>query len=98
MTGHSGAIRNLHFSKNGELLLSASGDKTIKVWKVTDTKKDKPDFLYSLAGHKNWIRSGQFAPDNRIIGSGSDDKTVKLWDVDTRKFIHSYEYHQDVVN
>ena len=80
------------------MLLSASCDKTIKVWKVKDTKKNKPDYLYALAGHKNWIRSGQFAPDNRIIGSGSDDKSVRLWDVDTRKFIHSYEYHQDAVN
>jgi len=62
--------------------LSASDDKTLKVWKVNDKK-----FMYSLSGketgHKNWIRSGQFSPDTRIIGSGSDDSTVKLWDFNT---------------
>lgn len=61
-------------------MLSASDDKTLKIWNTRNLDKK---FVASFPGHKNWVKSGQFTPDNRIIGSGSDDKTVRLWDVNS---------------
>ena len=38
---HAGAIKDLHFSLKGDLLLSSSCDKSMKAWKIIN-KKDKP--------------------------------------------------------
>ena len=82
----------MSFSSDGQLLLTSSDDKSLKIWNVNDRK-----FLYSFLGHSNWVRSGQFSPDNRLIVSGSDDKTVKIWDTDKRQEIHSFADHTGVI-
>lgn len=97
INGHGGAIKSINFDDKGGLLISSSTDKTMKIWKINESKKKKHEFLVALTGHKNWVRSSMFGPNN-IIGSGSDDRSVKLWDINTKKIIHSYEYHYDIVN
>lgn len=66
------------FNADGQFLLSASDDKTIKMWSVIERK-----FIQTLKGHTNWIRKAQFSYDARMIASASDDKTVRLWDVNS---------------
>lgn len=69
-------MKTATFSCDGQLLLTSSDDKTLKIWQVADRR-----FQLSIPAHTNWIRSAQFSPDARIIVSGSDDRTVKLWDL-----------------
>lgn len=86
---HSSAVRSVQFNQSGELLLSSSDDKSIKVWDVETTK-----FRASLAGHCNWVRSAKWcnrtsssnttsshSATSSLIVSGGDDKTVRLWDL-----------------
>ena len=74
---HNASVRSVNFSCDGQLLVSASDDKSIKVWGVNEKK-----FIYSLSGHSNWVRHAVFSPDCRLIASGGDDKLVKIWDTD----------------
>jgi len=70
-------------------LLSASDDKTLKIWALGS----KAGFLSAMAGHTNWVRTARFSPDNRIVASAGDDKTAKIWDVASQKTIFTYTEH-----
>ena len=74
---HSAPIRWVEFNKDGELLVSASDDKLVKLWRSYDRR-----FLQSFSGHTNWVKCAQFSGDSRMVLSGGDDKTVRLWDID----------------
>jgi WD40 repeat protein len=41
-TGHSGVIFNLRWI-NSESLCTTSGDRVVKVWKLTDDKTQQPE-------------------------------------------------------
>ncbi|EGR31605.1 WD repeat protein, partial [Ichthyophthirius multifiliis] len=89
---HSGGVRSIEFSFNDEFLLSASDDRTLKLWHGNTRK-----YLTSFLGHNNVVRMGVFSPDARLIGSCSDDRSIKIWDLQNQKCIYSINSHSDVV-
>lgn len=90
---HSAPVKTVSISYDGQLLLSGSDDKMLKVWQLTDRK-----FMFSINAHSNWIKSAEFSPDTRLICSGSEDRQVKLWDVTTKGLIHNFTDHSQSVN
>ena len=77
-TGHSGYVLSCAFSIDGRLFVSASADKTLKIWDV-QTGQCK----CTLSGHSFWVRACCFSPDGANVLSGSADKTLKIWDAAT---------------
>ena len=69
------AVNCVIFSPNGEYLVSASIDKTIGVWKVSNGERIK-----TLIGHSSSVSSVAFSPDGKYLASGSWDKTVGIWE------------------
>ncbi|NEP43602.1 MAG: hypothetical protein F6K35_32005, partial [Okeania sp. SIO2H7] len=61
------------FSPNGETIVTASSDKTVKLW-GRDGK-----LLQTLTGHQGYVWEVAFSPDGETIATASSDKTVKLW-------------------
>ena len=55
-------MRSVNFSSTGRELLTASDDKTLKIWNLP-TKK----FQCSFPGHSNWVRTGAFSPDGKLF-------------------------------
>ncbi|WP_449418042.1 toll/interleukin-1 receptor domain-containing protein [Phormidium nigroviride] len=73
--GHTAEVNSLSFSPDGNLIASASHDRSIKIWKRDGT-------LVATLPHAQAVRSVNFSHDGQLIASASFDKTVKLWKID----------------
>ncbi|MGI5426977.1 hypothetical protein [Streptomyces sp. CA-179760] len=80
LVGHTGAVYLTTFSPDGRTLATASYDRTVRLWDVSDPKRPKP-LGEPLTGHTSWVSSAVFSPDGRTLASASDDGTIRLWDV-----------------
>ncbi|KAK5042938.1 hypothetical protein LTR84_011994 [Exophiala bonariae] len=80
LEGHSGRIRTIVFSSDGQLLASAGYDRKVVIW---DTKTGA--FCSRLEGHSDCILTAVFSPDGKSLATGSADRTSRIWDVGTRK-------------
>jgi WD40 repeat protein/uncharacterized caspase-like protein len=74
-SGHTKLVHQIHFSPDGQQLISASADGTLKLWR-RDGK-----LLTTFKGHGDAVLSAAFSEDgNRIVSAGAD-KTVRAWAV-----------------
>ena len=89
--GHKDIIKTVIFSSDGNSILSASADKTIKKW---DTQGN---LIKTYIGHKDQVNSLCFSPDNKTFVSASDDKAILLWENKTGKIIKKYSGHSGSV-
>jgi|GEM_PF-1868072 len=80
LTGHTHAVTSVAFAPNGHILASASHDRTVRLWDVSNPNSPQP-LGRPLTGHVNLVVSVAFAPDGHTLASASWDKTVRLWDV-----------------
>jgi len=72
--GHSEPIQAVVLSSDGQFALSASWDKTMRLYDLNTGATAR-----TFQGHTKDVFSVAFSGDNRQIVSGSRDKTIKLW-------------------
>lgn len=92
LNGHKSGVRGVAISTDGNWIVSASEDQTVKVWDAL-TGKEK----HSLTGHKEIVLSAAISPDGKWIVSGGNDKTVKVWDAQTGKELRTLTGHSGPV-
>ncbi|UXY28687.1 nSTAND1 domain-containing NTPase [Streptomyces sp. HUAS TT20] len=80
LLGHTGAVYLTTFSPNGHVLATASYDRTVRLWDVTDPTHPRP-LGKPLTGHTSWVSTAVFSPDGHTLASAADDGTIRLWDV-----------------
>jgi WD40 repeat protein len=73
------------FSPDGKLIVSASGDHTLKVW---DAKAGR--VRRTLAGHSDLVLSCAFSACGKLIISASGDRTLKVWDAQIGKSLTTF--------
>jgi WD40 repeat protein len=71
LKGHIGTINSLDFSKNGQLLLSGSGDHNIKIWNVNSGL-----LLKTFSQHLTITRDTKFTPDGESVISAENEHIV----------------------
>jgi len=71
---HLGEVKALDVSSDGQYLVSASADTTLKVWSMETDR-----LLYTLRGHTDEVWCCTISEDNDMIVSGSRDCTIRLW-------------------
>jgi platelet-activating factor acetylhydrolase IB subunit alpha len=84
LPGHDHSVSSVRFIPSGaagsplsgNLLASASRDKTIRIWDVTTGY-----CLRTLRGHNDWVRSLSPTFDGRWLLSTSSDQTSRMWDL-----------------
>jgi len=76
LEGHTGSISYVEFSPDGQMLATASEDKTAKIWKRNG------QLIATLSGHIDKVTHVSFSPDSKMLATSSADKTVKLWSQD----------------
>jgi WD40 repeat protein len=96
LMGHKGGINCVAFGTNKNVLVSASGDKTIMVWELS--KKGSAMLKHLLLGHSDHVLCIALSPDDLYIASASEDKTIRLWNVTWGQQIAVLEAHPDHVN
>gem|GEM_PF-1450272 len=74
---HNAAVDAIAISKDGAILVSGSGDDTVKVWNLKDLSVKKP--ITTFKGHTAPVYSVAISDDNKEIISGSEDKSIKVW-------------------
>jgi formylglycine-generating enzyme required for sulfatase activity len=88
LRGHTGGIRAVAFSADGQRVLSASADGTARLWDAVTGEQ-----LAILQGHRRVVTDVRFLPgDDRAVTS-SDDAAIHLWNLTTREVIRSFHGH-----
>jgi len=72
---HSGKVNSMHFSPDGIRILTASDDKTVRIWhaQTAEPAGEPLDHMDSVT----LVRS---SPDGRLVATGSADGSVWLFD------------------
>jgi WD40 repeat protein len=73
--GHTGPVTELAPHPAGNLLVSSSKDRTIKLWNTANGQPFK-----NLEGHTAWAEGVTFLKEFAAAASVSADQTVRIWD------------------
>ena len=67
-----------------QIILSGSGDKTIRIWRARSADTDVFESVATLDGHERPVKCLAVSKFTDIIVSGSADSTIKIWRLDVQ--------------
>ncbi|KAG2118685.1 WD40-repeat-containing domain protein [Suillus discolor] len=80
---HTSSVEALAFFKDGRRIVTASMDKTLRIWDV-----EKRAFIgWPFKGHRDIVMSVTVSPDDRRIASSGEDNTIIIWDVESKQMV-----------
>jgi WD40 repeat protein len=90
--GHEMALTSAAFAPDGRTILTASHDKTARLW-ATATGKE----MAVLRGHEGVVTSAAYSRDGKTVVTASEDKTARIWDVASGRQTAVLRGHKDAV-
>ncbi len=77
LRGHEGGVTSAAFSADGKRVVTASSDKTARVWNADGTGDP-----IVLRDHQDVVTSADFSADGKRVVTASGDKRVRVWNAD----------------
>ena len=97
-SGHTDTVWSVSFSPDAESkrILSASFDKTARIWDTTPISTKTGPGQFTLTGHTDRVNGVAFSPDGRYLASSSWDDEVRLWDGMTGREVRRFKGHTGI--
>jgi len=89
----AGLIYDIESSPGGQWIVTASADKTARVW---EAKTDQP--VGEPLRHQGAVWQAVFRPDGQQIATASADGTARLWDAQIGKLMGEPMWHGKKIN
>ena len=85
-------VNSVCVSPDSVHVLTASDDKTARVWTLADGK-----LVRTLEGHTGMVRSVCVSPDKVHVLTASDDRTARVWTLADGALVRTLEGHAGFV-
>lgn len=92
LEGHDRGVNWAAFHPSLPLIVSGADDRSVKLWRMNDTKAWEVD---TLRGHYNNVSCVIFHPHQELILSNSEDKTIRVWDMSKRSAVQTFRREHD---
>jgi platelet-activating factor acetylhydrolase IB subunit alpha len=100
LPGHDHSVSAVRFvpsgaagsPSSGNLLVSASRDKSLRIWDVSTGYCVK-----TIRGHADWVRDVSPAFDGRFLLSAGNDQTARIWDASSGELKATLLGHEHVI-
>jgi WD40 repeat protein len=92
LRGHEGSVGSAAFSPDGRRIVTASADRTARVWPVDGSGEP-----VVLSGHEGSVWDANFSPNGLSIVTASVDQTARVWSADGRGEPVILRGHEDTV-
>jgi len=92
LRGHEGEVWSAVFSPDGSRVVTASPDKTARVWDGVTGRE-----LAVLRGHEDRVSSAAFSLDGARVVTASADKTARVWDAESGRELSVLRGHEDAL-
>lgn len=80
ISGHQSAIMDLDFSPDNKYLLTASRDRTSRVFEIANTRK----LPMLFDDHDDWVMTATFDHSGQKVITGSKDGFIRIWELDPK--------------
>ena len=92
LEGHDRGVNWVEFHQSQPLIVSASDDRSVKLWRYNESKAWEVD---CMRGHTNNVSAVMFHPKQDLIISDGEDKTIRVWDGARRQLLHTFRRESD---
>jgi WD40 repeat protein len=75
LSGHEGSVLDMLLLRDGDTLVTASADQTVRFWDLNTQR-----LLKTLKYHTNVVKALTMTTDQEILISAGDDRTIQFWD------------------
>ncbi|KAF7514050.1 hypothetical protein GJ744_004375 [Endocarpon pusillum] len=93
LEGHTSWVKAVAFSPDGSLLVSASDDRTVRLWQVSTGQE-----VQKFEGDTYLVNAVAFSPDGSLLALALYDRTVRLWQVSTGQEVQKLKGHTSLIN
>ena len=92
LAGHTHWVRACAVAPDGQHVVSASYDQTLKVWELASGRQ-----VATLQGHTDHVTACAVTPDGRHVVSASHDQSLKVWELASGRQVATLQGHTNAV-
>jgi WD40 repeat protein/serine/threonine protein kinase len=82
LIGHDGPVHSASFSADGTRAITASEDRTARIWDAVSGRS-----IATLGGHEGAVHGAELSPDGRLAATASADGTAAVWDAASGRLV-----------